>query len=174
MKSVKLRFYRGHPDNSELLWCPKCETYKHMEEFYNNISQPTGKATRCISCHKEQLKIWLLSKDNKQKYIDAQRRFKVSPKGREATKRYDDKVCREIGNSYLKMLLKNSGIIITDETIELKRIYIVMIRTLKSFKKWRMEDESNHQNVPRKQCADAKDHEGRIQGAGNCSSTAGI
>ena len=52
-----------------------------------------------------------------------------------------------ISQKYVKDRLKACNIPITRETIKLKRREIIMKRTLKKFKKWRKENESNHTDV---------------------------
>ncbi|MFH1999109.1 MAG: hypothetical protein ABIK28_05470 [Planctomycetota bacterium] len=57
-------------------------------------------------------------------------------------------------DKYIKVRLKKSAIPITSETIEIKRQQITMKRTLKQFKKWREENESNRKVISGEQCED--------------------
>jgi hypothetical protein len=66
-------------------------------------------------------------------------------------------------DNYVRMLLRRQQQIeATPKTIELKRQQIMMKRTLKEFKKWRQENESNHANVHGEQRPHETDHEGRL------------
>jgi len=54
----------------------------------------------------------------------------------------------ELSDFYIKRQLKRQGIqVFTTEIIELKRQQLFMIRTLREFKKWRKDNESNHVDV---------------------------
>jgi hypothetical protein len=64
---------------------------------------------------------------------------------------------------YVSIQLRALGIPITTETIKLKRQQIIMKRTLKEFKQWREEYESNHTDVSGKQLKNEVNHEGRLQ-----------
>jgi len=57
------------------------------------------------------------------------------------------KTIETLGDSYVKTMLKSAGIKSTTESMNLKRAQISMKRTLREFKKWRDENESNYSNV---------------------------
>ena len=66
-------------------------------------------------------------------------------------------------DSLVKEYLKQQNILITPETIEMKRQQIIAKRTLKEFKKWRKEYESNHTDVSGKQLKNEVNYEGQLQ-----------
>ena len=68
----------------------------------------------------------------------------------------------ELRDSYINQRLNRQNIIISDETSELKRQQLIMKRTLKEFKKWRKEHESDYENVYGKQQPYEENHEGRV------------
>jgi hypothetical protein len=115
---------RQHPDNPDLFWCPKCKTYKARREFGYARDRKQNIAAVCKLCNNN----WGKTK-----------------------KKYDDMARAELLDSYIKKTLNQVGSIVTPETIKLKRQQIIMIRTLKQFKEWRKEYESNNTDVQREQ-----------------------
>lgn len=57
-------------NNTDTLYCPKCETYKSPDDFYNNKRRKTGKGYTCKAC------------DNARNKERAK-----TPKGRESSRR---------------------------------------------------------------------------------------
>lgn len=60
-------------------------------------------------------------------------------------------------------ILKKQKKPITPETIEIKRQQLIMKRTLKEFKLWRKNNESNHTDVHGKQLKNEKNHGQQLQ-----------
>ena len=79
-----------------------------------------------------------------------------------------------VTDSYVLNKMRYSNYPRTHETIELIRQRIIMKRTLKQFKKWREEYESDCTDVHGKQRADEENHERGIQTRRGCGCAAGI
>jgi len=75
---------------------------------------------------------------------------------------------------YIRINLRKQGLYITKELIELNRQQLIMKRTLKQFKKWRKDYESNHTNVYGEQFKNEEDHERRLQTRSNFNSPARV
>ena len=169
---------RQHPDNPDLFWCSKCKTYKARGEFYNNKSNTHGINYYCRECASERNKDRVINKEkyreSDKRWRESHRKecaersalwrsankdyFRQYWKKRRAEnpiafaenhKRNDGRARRDLFDSYIKILLNSAGVPVTPETIELKRQQIIMKRTLKQFKEWRKEYESNNADVQR-------------------------
>lgn len=49
---------RQHPENPDLFWCPKCQTYKARGEFYIERRDYNGISCRCKLCMRKHVKQW--------------------------------------------------------------------------------------------------------------------
>ncbi len=158
---------RQHPTDPNLFWCPKCKGYKLRIEFYSNKHKKNGIGGWCRSCmynsiNKEKKaecnRIWRIKnleqinervsiyRINNQEQI--RRKSAIYKKSHRKMIRKKEKKDRiDLNDSYLKHILRLTGPEITPETIKLKRHQIIMKRTLKQFKKWRQENESNCADV---------------------------
>lgn len=157
---------RQHPTDPNLFWCPKCRAYKARSEFNNKKTNHNGINSYCKACHArdcgERRKGAYRLRHNqlaRERYIPSSRIllteyekkqharswFKNNPgkvKILESLKRLN------LPDSYLRARLKIRGIADAPaELIELTRQGIIMKRTLKQFKKWREENESNCAHV---------------------------
>ena len=63
-------------------YCPKCDTHRYEEEFYNNKCQPDGLEPYCKSCKKEQVAAYAKTDKGKVVRARAQRKFISTPHGR--------------------------------------------------------------------------------------------
>jgi hypothetical protein len=101
---------------------------------------------------------------NREKVIQANRNWEN--KNREKVKQKCREFCMksvsELRDSYINQILNLQNIIISDETRELKRQQLIMKRTLKEFKKWMKEHESDYENVYGKQQPNEENFEGRV------------
>jgi hypothetical protein len=147
--------------DAAFLLCTKCHAYKKHDKFGKNKESIKSWCFRC--CAKEQRERNInhpeVGKNYKKSNIKKVRQWKKNSVQRlkhtasykAQRKRAKLKSVSEIRDNYLKSNMKRDGIPITPETIELKRQQIIMKRTLKEFKKWREEYESNHTDVHGKQ-----------------------
>ena len=62
--------------------CPKCDTYKYEEAFYNNKAQPDGLEAYCKPCKKEQVAAYHKTDKGKVTAAKAQRTWINTPHGR--------------------------------------------------------------------------------------------
>jgi hypothetical protein len=190
------RFYRQHPTDNNLFWCPKCKAYKPRNEFNINRSVKCGlhspckkclqhppvitkcnicgadflqprkggkRWKRCNPCHviyereRSRTKARVsrstiegrqrrseISKRSYLKHINERRESakinikewqrKNPHKAEVLRKAYKKRVVDEARDNYLRPLLKNSGIPISDETLELKRQQLKWYRAIKQGK----------------------------------------
>jgi hypothetical protein len=171
---------RQHPDNPDLFWCPKCKTYKPLtvEHWYKRSDSITGFRGCCKNCldemhkkyvkeHRVGIKLYLsrYATDHQPQIKCAQGKYLTNHPGRRkssvnnyAKNHYKENLARskkgraDLQDWYVRYVLKKYGIDnISPELIELKRQQIIMIRTLKQFKAWRNEHESNNTDVQREQ-----------------------
>jgi hypothetical protein len=49
---------RQHPDNPDLFWCPKCQTYKERGEFAISRQRSSGVASVCKECMNEHTRVF--------------------------------------------------------------------------------------------------------------------
>jgi len=166
--------------NGNLWFCPKCKLFKERTEFYEvrpSKSHPHGITGTCKKCCNKTVAAWKSRNKNKTSLYDKRskerRKDKIKDeniKWRTANKEHikeyahkrrieqpehikamlqswQKKVKESLADTYIRPILKKLDIPITPETIELKRQQITMKRTLKQFKQWRKENESNHTDV---------------------------
>ena len=62
--------------------CPKCDTYKYEEAFYNNKAQPDGLENYCKPCKKEAVASYAKTDKGKVVRARAQRTWIKTPRGR--------------------------------------------------------------------------------------------
>lgn len=108
---------------------------------------------------------------NRKKLERYKQKYETNPqifKDRERKRRND------LTDDYVKITLKMRGVEISTETVELQRQQLIMKRTLKQFKKWREENESNYKDVHGEQRAYEEDHERGLSAGGGIRSAAGI
>ena len=80
---MRLKMKRQHPDDPDLFWCPKCETYKTREKFSINKSDLNGIANYCRSCrskHRRTTKHIIMPFHSKEWLIKKYIIEKLSPK----------------------------------------------------------------------------------------------
>ncbi len=84
---------------------------------------------------------------------------------------------KHLTDSHVKGALRATGYLnneITNEMINFKRQQLTMYRTLKQFKQWREDNESDHEDVYGEQFQDEKDHESGLPVGSDHISTEGI
>jgi hypothetical protein len=244
---------RQHPDNPELFWCPRCETYKARGEFTSNNKNTLGVGGECKDCHRDryvkkgpriiiygktkicpqcketkmrkmfsrnkcnpdglsgwckqccEIKRLVWKEKNRPQYLESQKKYyeknkdrlkisskerrikiyndpillahhreldkkaRMAPHRKEHASAYSKKFAPEYNRKnrkllldpYVKQLLRVNNNIYdpSSETIELKRQQLIMLRTLKKFKEWRKEHESNYEDVHGKQRENGQDNE---------------
>ena len=178
---------RQHPDNPELFWCPKCQGYKARREFGERKASKDNVDWYCKPCNcRRSMDVYLSSdkglrnarererRKTRQEYLAAMKAWrKRNPeKHNAARKKIKAKSISELKDRYLTEIMRRGGLSITPETIELKRQQITMKRTLKEFKQWRGENESNHTDVSGKQHTDETDYERRREDGRDCINAA--
>lgn len=146
---------RQHPDNPDLFWCPKCRTYKVRGEFGYARDRKQNIAAVCKLCNNN----W--GKTNKEKRKETAKKYRESHKkeckertvawARANKDRLNRKRIQGLADGYVVHCMRRSSAPVTPETIELTRQRIIMKRTLKQFKEWRKEYESNNPDVQREQ-----------------------
>ncbi len=72
-------------------YCPKCDTHKYEEAFYNNKSQPDGLETYCKLCKKEAVAAYQKTDKGKVVKAKAQRKFIDTPHGRARKQEWERK-----------------------------------------------------------------------------------
>ena len=136
--------------------CRKCGEAKDADTFFYRGCNV------CKRCWAVKSKKWCQDNPGKinqyHRNWENKNREKVQQKCRE----FWMKSVSELRDSYINQRLNRQNIIISDETIELKRQQLIMKRTLKEFKKWRKEHESDYENVYGKQQPYEENHEGRV------------
>jgi len=178
---------------TETKLCPKCGEFKPLSRsyWYLNITALDGWSSLCKVCKMEIERTYLNSPKGK----ETRRLYHKSGRKNEANKRWHKnskdpehpkKLERErlarlkkhdrkfLTNTYIKNLLKSKGIEVTLESIEFKRQQILMKRTLKQFKKWRKENESDNKHVPEEQRTNGEDNERVLQARADNTCTTGI
>ncbi|MFA6315660.1 MAG: hypothetical protein WC648_04835 [Candidatus Paceibacterota bacterium] len=182
MKRIK----RQHPTDPNLFRCPRCETYKEKEEFHKNCGLPHDIRSMCKRCGAEYKHKYRLDHKDKTKVMEKNSRDrrkgkvksyeikyrkthkeKLSVYAAEYRKVHGDALLtrrregiKHLSDSYIKAILVHGRGIAnpSTEVIELNRQVIIMKRTLKEFKKWRKDYESNYTDVQGKQHADEEAH----------------
>jgi hypothetical protein len=157
-----------HPDNPDLFWCPKCQTYSPLtdEYWYKRASSKDGFRGRCKSCmnqesknyydqHRNEIAIYRRQYAEEKKEIIniRKRRWQDNNKSKrnEIAKKYQKKRVDEIRETYIISNMKRYYNVVTPEMVELTRQRIIMKRTLKQFKEgMKKEYESVNQNVATK------------------------
>ena len=134
---------RQHPENPELFWCPKCRGYFKKSAFSICKARQHGIETYCKKCCSARKVDWRLSSPEGKKAQSVKHYKKFKKKILERTGLNSRRNRENLNDIYVKTALNRSGVTITPETIELKRQQLTMIRTLKQFKQWRKENESN-------------------------------
>ena len=139
-KSPQGHFSRKHPEIEGLFWCSRCEKFKDKNSFGFKACNVHQIYEVCISCrtdpvYKQQLRI--IQSASRKRSIEM------------------------VSDCYIRENIRKRGFLeITPETISLVRQRIIMKRTLKEFKKWREENESNCTDVDGKQHHNEKVIEG--------------
>jgi len=126
--------------------CPKCGEKKPLitEYWARDKGKANGFRGWCKKCDLSNSRIYALK--NKEKSTERGNSWRT-------------RLCY----NYVKETLIKQGLPVTPEMIELKRQQIIMKRTLKLFKKWRFENESDSTDVQGKQCEDEKDYVRAVQ-----------
>jgi len=148
------RANRQHRLHKELFWCNACKEFLTRDKYYYSANSSYQISAICSQCNKKKSKI------RREKYGDKHRDYQnkkyhenskdeikrkhINEIARKAAKKAKD----NLTDSYVKYRLKYEGYdVITPELIELKRMQLRMKRTLKEFKQWREDNESNHVDV---------------------------
>jgi uncharacterized short protein YbdD (DUF466 family) len=146
---------RQHPDNPDLFWCPKCETYKVKDEFrVLKHRGGGGVCAMCRSCERDGARdrrkrnpdntaeyMRKKRKNEPDKIKKAQEKYNASLKGklknRRHVKYYNHLHCQNISDQYVKKLLSRCGYngVLTTDIVDLKREQIMMHRELGQIKK---------------------------------------
>uniref|UniRef100_A0A6M3JQQ1 Uncharacterized protein n=1 Tax=viral metagenome TaxID=1070528 RepID=A0A6M3JQQ1_9ZZZZ len=147
--------------------CPKCGEKKPRTTEYwsNDKSRVDGFCGHCKLCRNSMHKVYC--SNNPEKIAELTKQWILNnPKtpSTYARERQWARADRErLSDRYVRIKLTRCNIPVTPEMIELKRQQIIMKRTLKLFKKWRFENESDSTNVQGKQCEDEKDYVRAVQ-----------
>jgi len=135
---------RQHPDNPNLFWCPKCQTYKARGEFHENKSLGHGGLhCPCKVCRKDESRLRRINHKAFLKVKDREYQQKNWGAHLNRCKKHYSRSITELSDWYIKQAIKHtasgSGIAsneINPAIIEIKRQQIIMKRTLRDFKKW--------------------------------------
>lgn len=145
---------RQHPTDPNLFWCPKCQTYKAMGEFWKLKRHRSGLQSKCKKCQREYDDLNpLVHKKASLKYSQShleekkanyyanrdaflvywKKYRKLNPHKYDNLKKvYSDKSRMTLNDCYIKRVLKQNESTITTETIELKRQAITIKRIERS------------------------------------------
>jgi len=131
--------------------CFTCGRFGYLHHYQSDKN--TSSIYICNSCQE------IFKFDRK---IKAERKIKL----------YELRALERLHN-YARYLLRRSGIENPDDQVtEMKVIQLTMKRTVKQYKKWRKENESDHTDVHGKQCSDEVYYERGVQaGTSICSAT---
>ena len=144
--------------------CKGCSSISHRNRYLNNKKIFAERSRIYYLNNKErymeQKRIY--HSNNQARYTELEKKYRLN-NGNEyyAKKARDSRYC--LDDSYVKAKIRRQQLPITPEMIELKRQQIIMKRTLKLFKKWRFENESDSTDVQGKQCEDEKDYVRAVQ-----------
>jgi len=167
--------------------CTKCNKVKPMEEFRLDKSKPDGHYPRCRSClkedryenkerthtyyikHKERIiskirerqRTYPMSSTSYERQLKNGKRWRAD--NQERVKELAQQAVMELKDFYVAAILRQGGTEVTPETIILKRQQVLMKRTLKQFKKWREENESDSADVQTEQYENEENYGRDIQ-----------
>ena len=160
---VKFSTSRQHPNNPGLFLCLACGTYKPAIKFpvsfknYNGHRNGPYMSSRCQLCktrHSNSTESGKIRRRNWEK-VKINRNKKQSNHKRNS--------CMKLTDGYLRRKIRERKLHEPDQLeIEITRVMITMKRTLREFKKWRKENESDYTDVYGKQQPYEENHEGRV------------
>lgn len=143
---------RQHPTDPNLFWCPKCQAYHDRDGFYENYYGGKCPGECKIFARAKQVEYDSFRnadryKANRKEWLRKSKEYAKTEAGRKAHKRANEVTIKSLSNCYIRGILKQAGIVISKTMVDLVRQRITMKRTLKQFKKWRKENESNYTDV---------------------------
>jgi len=170
-KTYKAReeFYRGKDKPLGIAgWCKCCEMQYQMKYRQTYPEKQRANNRKYRQTHPEASRQYRQAYPEKWRAYDRKYR-QTHPEERRANKikyypaqlEHRKREINELCDRYIRAKLKQSGSIVTPETIELKRQQIIAIRTLKQFKQWRKEheNESDRNIISKQQRADEETNE---------------
>lgn len=88
------KYTRQHPEDSNLVWCPDCKSYKPMEEFSVNSHRKIGLQSKCKQCTGESWKLYRERNKDKLKASAIKYRKYLRENNPESIKEYKRKYYR--------------------------------------------------------------------------------
>jgi len=153
---------KRHPTDLNLRWCPDCKQYLEIKGNFHFQPARGYYSTYCRSCKSQKELIRRHKEDQAVHQGKIQKRRDRDDEERREILKYRTEKRREkrdnLTDAYVRALIPKS-------VIEFFRQKILAARTLREFKRWRKDYESNDADVDAKQ----RDYEEVIEGAGKGS-----